>query len=449
MQAGTISRLRFCRISWGFNIYFGWNFVRFWKWYICSNKLDVQEANFSFTQFNKIRNHLFGCRIEVTRDSRFWFLCAFWEVTRSCQYDGCSRNRLQFFFNRSWKILLAHSHEWTVSQLFLNLVIGVFHCHQNLPDKTKELWAQGTCCIKPRQANAQRIKPQPQPRATVLMCFTLTQCFLIRNFLSQLLFCTCLRTIKRHKDDLQRQESNNETWFKNPQSFSWLVVWQKSFVHQESNQVCRHQTSTRRHFDKEISHAMSGTIFFICSSSAISALSAAPRVSAWLAAPKGWRKGCRSKKEKNRVVANSMPTTMNLTSSVAASSSSVNNPIAWRSLGILKASSRLVGLSGKLDANANQNSNPDAASSSQRWQRDAQLFFSTGTLVATDTDQNSLNRQEEPRQHMETRGNGDDWTPRMFRKIQNSRKFKRFKTKSRIWSHHFHVSPDWRKSSRS
>ena len=43
----------------------------FWKSYVCSNKLDVQETNFSFTQFNRIRNHLFGCRIEVGRYSRF------------------------------------------------------------------------------------------------------------------------------------------------------------------------------------------------------------------------------------------------------------------------------------------------------------------------------------------------------------------------------------------
>ena len=35
--------------------------MRFWKSYICSNKLDVQETNFSFTQFNRIRNHFFGC----------------------------------------------------------------------------------------------------------------------------------------------------------------------------------------------------------------------------------------------------------------------------------------------------------------------------------------------------------------------------------------------------
>ena len=62
-----------CGRSWGLKVYFGRNIVRFWKSYICSNKLDVQETDFSFTQFSRIRNHLFGCRIEVRRDSRSWF----------------------------------------------------------------------------------------------------------------------------------------------------------------------------------------------------------------------------------------------------------------------------------------------------------------------------------------------------------------------------------------
>ena len=65
MQIGTVSRLRFCKRSWGFKIYSRWSIVHFGKSYICSNKLDVQETNFSFTQFNRIRNHFFGCRIEV------------------------------------------------------------------------------------------------------------------------------------------------------------------------------------------------------------------------------------------------------------------------------------------------------------------------------------------------------------------------------------------------
>ena len=29
--------------------------MRFWKSYVCSNQLDVQETNFSFAQFNRIR----------------------------------------------------------------------------------------------------------------------------------------------------------------------------------------------------------------------------------------------------------------------------------------------------------------------------------------------------------------------------------------------------------
>ena len=100
--------------------------------------------------------------------------------------------------------------------------------------------------------------------------------------------------------------------------------------------------------------------------------------------------------EENRIVAESRPTAMNLTSSVTTTSSSVNSPIAPRSPGKVKASSRQVGLSGRLDASTYQNSNTDATSSSQGWRRDAQLFTSTGKLVATDKDRKSLNRQEKP-----------------------------------------------------
>ncbi len=60
MQTGTVSRLRFCRRSWGFKIYFRWNIVYFWKSYVCSNKLDVQETNFSFAQFHRVWNHFSG-----------------------------------------------------------------------------------------------------------------------------------------------------------------------------------------------------------------------------------------------------------------------------------------------------------------------------------------------------------------------------------------------------
>ena len=42
----------------------------FWKSYICSSKLFVQETNFSFAQFNRLQNHPFGRSIAIRRDSR-------------------------------------------------------------------------------------------------------------------------------------------------------------------------------------------------------------------------------------------------------------------------------------------------------------------------------------------------------------------------------------------
>ena len=41
MQTGTVSRLWLCGRSWRFEIHFWRNIMRFWKSYICSNKLDV------------------------------------------------------------------------------------------------------------------------------------------------------------------------------------------------------------------------------------------------------------------------------------------------------------------------------------------------------------------------------------------------------------------------
>ena len=46
----------------------------FWKSYICSNQLDVEETNFRFAQFNRIRNHFLGRRIEDGRYTRTWFM---------------------------------------------------------------------------------------------------------------------------------------------------------------------------------------------------------------------------------------------------------------------------------------------------------------------------------------------------------------------------------------
>ena len=51
--------------------------VRFWEViHLFPTSWDMQEncSNFSFTQFNRIRNHFLGCRIEVGWYSRSWFM---------------------------------------------------------------------------------------------------------------------------------------------------------------------------------------------------------------------------------------------------------------------------------------------------------------------------------------------------------------------------------------
>ena len=65
MQIGTVSRLWLRKRSWRLKIHFWRNIVRFRKSYICSNKLDVPETNISFSQFNRIWNHLVGHWTEI------------------------------------------------------------------------------------------------------------------------------------------------------------------------------------------------------------------------------------------------------------------------------------------------------------------------------------------------------------------------------------------------
>ena len=120
---------------------------------------------------------------------------------------------------------------------------------------------------------------------------------------------------------------------------------------------------------KEISHAMSATIFFICLTSTISAISAALR-------PKTMAKKMQEQARQNRIVAKSKPTTMNLAVSVSTSSSTeASSRTDWSSTGKLHAKEH----------------NQDAASSSQGWQKDAVLDVGTRKLVATEEDQEHLN----------------------------------------------------------
>ena len=113
----------------------------------------------------------------------------------------------------------------------------------------------------------------------------------------------------------------------------------------------------------------------------------------------------------NRIVAKSRPMVMNLTSSVATSSSSVNSPIASRSPGILKSFKSQGWIFREAWCNHK------SKFQSRRWQRDAQLFISTGKLVAAE--------------HRGFSGN-----PEIPEGSEDS------ELNSRIWPHHFRISPD-------
>ena len=116
-----------------------------------------------------------------------------------------------------------------------------------------------------------------------------------------------------------------------------------------------------------------GTIFFICSTSAISALSAVPRIFSLNSCTESMAKRMQEQSEENRIVAKSRPTAMNLTSFccykffICEQSDCVETPRRFS-----KRQVDRLDYQGGPDASTSQNSSHDAASSSQVWQRDAQ-----------------------------------------------------------------------------
>ena len=131
---------------------------------------------------------------------------------------------------------------------------------------------------------------------------------------------------------------------------------------------------------KVISHVTNGTIFFICSASAISALLAVLRMISW---PKMMAKRMQEQKEEERIVSKPK-STANLSSHVPASSSTAEIPIASKSPGILTAT-------GKTESRMRRKSKSDAASCSQVKLQDAYLGGLmekvAGKPVATDESQ--------------------------------------------------------------
>ena len=152
-------------------------------------------------------------------------------------------------------------------------------------------------------------------------------------------------------------------------------------------------TRSKTYWQKGISYVMSGTVFFICLTSVISADFAALRIFSLTSFTKTMAKRMQEQKGEDRIVAKSKPTTMNLTFTVSTSSSTVQNPVASKILGILKALRRKDWSSTRKPEAKEYNR--DAASSSQGWHKDAVLDVGTRKLVASEEDQEHLNFPED------------------------------------------------------
>ena len=74
MHVGTVSRLRFWRRSRRLKINISRSSVHFREPYVCANKLDVQETDFSFTQLNGSWSYFSWCRFTHGWNSHAWSL---------------------------------------------------------------------------------------------------------------------------------------------------------------------------------------------------------------------------------------------------------------------------------------------------------------------------------------------------------------------------------------
>ena len=183
MRIGTVSRLRFCKRSWGFKNHFRWNIVYFRKPRVRSNQLDVWETNFGFAQFNRIRHHFFGCRIK----------------------DG-------------WKTPHLISGIWS-SQFFTGARTRMIKFGETRRNLQRERKFMESLMI-----------------FTMLILFPQTWILFVRK-----LCCTSFKTTKQWPRWPSREEAYNETCFRNLQSCTWLVVWQNQFGLQDPHQLHWHQ----------------------------------------------------------------------------------------------------------------------------------------------------------------------------------------------------------------
>ena len=246
MQIRIISGLWFCRRSRRLEINIRWTLVHFEKSHVRANKLDVQETDFSFRQLYRSWN--------ISLDA-------------GLRMDGIPALDL------------------------LDLVIEVFHSSPQQLNYTKDQ--------VPHQTSTLKTKPRFLPSTTILIWVMLTTSRRTRKFIDLLRCCTILRITKPWLKWSSKAEVQQWGMYPEPTELLLIgclkeLIWTPRFKSSMSSR----NTNLQTYWQKGISHAMSGTFFFICLTSATSAYSAALRISAWPAAPQRWRNGCKNRKER-------------------------------------------------------------------------------------------------------------------------------------------------------
>ena len=316
MQSGTVW---LCWRSWRLKSNIRWTLVHLRKPKICANKLDVQETDFSLTQFN-----------------------------------------------RSWDyLLLTQVYAWMEFSL---LIFGTWWLKYFIPQTklTKPEILQSykeTCCRA--QRSTCEVKFQPSTSISIwLMLITFQQTC---NLLVPVLWNMSLKTMKpwlrwKSKAGVLQWDTSQE-----PTELLWIgcLIRLTQILKFRSGTSTPNITS-QTFWPKAISHVTNGTIFLHLFNISHFSSTCCAKDSSLISCTKMMAKRMQEQKEEERMVAKSKPTAMNMSSTVSASSSSAKDPIASKSPGILR-------VSGKPDARERRNAKPDAASSSQGSLKDAYL----------------------------------------------------------------------------
>ena len=303
MQIGTVSRLRFCRRSWRFEIDFRWNVVYFWQSLVCSKKL--------------------GC------------------VRKRRQFHTVQRN-LRLF-------LLMQVYEWTVFPALdlWDLVIDVLHSKSNQTHRNQ--LARETRCITKRP----RCARVPRPRHQLLKKTTNYQkSILFPHFSSGRPFVHLWGQRGCDKEDCQKEKSYNETCFQDPQSCSWLVVRVSlDWTPRSKSNMSTPKTNSQTFWPKGTSHVMNGIIFSfsLLNISIFSSSSCSQAMSKRMQEGNGKERTAPKSKPMVDLVSSSMAE-----SSTVPSSTTPTGPVSLRAnshgLGVMVRGKPVVAGTGKPDA---------------------------------------------------------------------------------------------------